>query len=243
MSATRLELKVGMFVIVLLGLAAVMTLKFSETGLRGLKFGNDDKPLKLSLSNAGTVIENAPVQLSGVKIGVVDKITLKPDGAGVIIHVNIFEEYSSQLDKNCTFEIRSTGLMGDEFIAAIPFQERIDRPDDPAHNMLNVRFENKLKNAKKKLLEIDQITEPKERDRERERFLLELRKEARKELLKEAKEDRKLLKPDEVSPCKPSLDLMAVARDAQQLIRRVDNSMVTLDAAISRMNRARSTFL
>ena len=33
MSASRLELKVGMFVIVLLGIAAVMTLRFSETGL------------------------------------------------------------------------------------------------------------------------------------------------------------------------------------------------------------------
>ncbi|MBT5847057.1 MAG: hypothetical protein HOH86_10720, partial [Verrucomicrobiales bacterium] len=72
MSATRLELKVGMFVIVLLGLAAVMTLKFSETGLGLTKTIS----LKLRSPSAGAVIADAPIQLSGVKIGVIDKVTL-----------------------------------------------------------------------------------------------------------------------------------------------------------------------
>ena len=168
MSATRLELKVGMFVIVLLGLAAVMTLKFSETGLGLTK----TIPLKLRSPSAGAVIADAPIQLSGVKIGVIDKVTLNDDGRGVIIHAEIFEKHWDALDSNTEFRINVTGLMGDEYVAAIP-----------------------------------------------------------------GKEKGKLLKPGARRDCEAPFDLMTVARDAQQLIRRVDNSMLTLDVAINRLDQ------
>jgi ABC-type transporter Mla subunit MlaD len=168
MSANRLEIKVGMFVIVVLGLAAVMTLKFSETGLGLTK----TIPLQLRSPSAGAVIANAPIQLSGVKIGVVDKITLNADGRGVIIHADIFEEHWDALDSNTQFRINVTGLMGDEYVAAIPSEEKGD-----------------------------------------------------------------LLKPGATMNCEAPFDLMTVARDAQQLIRRVDNSMLTLDAAINRLDQ------
>ena len=168
MSASRLEIKVGMFVIVVLGLAAVMTLKFSETGLGLTKTIS----LKLRSPSAGAVIANAPIQLSGVKIGVVDKITLNADGRGVIIHADIFEEHWDALDSNTQFRINVTGLMGDEYVAAIPSEEK----GDP-------------------------------------------------------------LKPGATMNCEAPFDLMTVARDAQQLIRRVDNSMLTLDAAINRLDQ------
>ncbi len=168
MSASRLELKVGMFVIVLLGIAAVMTLRFSETGLGLTK----TIPLKLHTASAGNVIADAPIQLSGVKIGVVDKITLNNDGRGVVIHAEIFEEYWETLDSKTQFRINVTGLMGDEYIAAIPGAEKGEA----------------LKSG--------------------------------------AKRD-----------CEAPFDLMSVARDAQHLIRRVDNSMLTLDSAINRLDQ------
>jgi len=168
MSASRLEIKVGMFVIVVLGLAAVMTLKFSETSLGLAK----TIPLQLRSPSAGAVIANAPIQLSGVKIGVVDKITLNDDGRGVIIHADIFEEHWSALDSNTQFRINVTGLMGDEYVAAIPGEEK----GDP-------------------------------------------------------------LKPGATMNCEAPFDLMTVARDAQQLIQRVDKSMATLDSAINRLDQ------
>jgi ABC-type transporter Mla subunit MlaD len=168
MSANRLEIKVGMFVIVVLGLAAVMTLKFSETGLGLTK----TVPLKLKSSSAGTVIANAPIQLSGVKIGVVDKVTLNDDGRGVVIHVNIFEEHWYALDSNTQFRINVTGLMGDEYVAAVPGKDKGEK-----------------------------------------------------------------LKPGATMPCKAPFDLMTVASDAQQLIRRVDDSMITLTNAINRLSQ------
>ncbi len=168
MSANRLEIKVGMFVIVVLGLAAVMTLKFSETGLGLTK----TIPLQLRSPSAGAVIANAPIQLSGVKIGVVDKITLNADGRGVIIHADIFEEHWDALDSNTQFRINVTGLMGDEYVAAIPGKNKGEK-----------------------------------------------------------------LKPGATMNCEAPFDLMTVARDAQQLIRRVDNSMITLDTAINRLDQ------
>jgi ABC-type transporter Mla subunit MlaD len=168
MSANRLEIKVGMFVIVVLGLAAVMTLKFSETGLGLTK----TIPLQLRSPSAGAVIANAPIQLSGVKIGVVDKITLNADGRGVIIHADIFEEHWDALDSNTQFRINVTGLMGDEYVAAIPSKNKGEK-----------------------------------------------------------------LKPGATMNCEAPFDLMTVARDAQQLIRRVDNSMITLDTAINRLDQ------
>jgi len=168
MSTSRLEIKVGMFVIVVLGLAAVMTLKFSETGLGLTKTIS----LKLRSPSAGAVIANAPIQLSGVKIGVVDKITLNADGRGVIIHADIFEEHWDALDSNTQFRINVTGLMGDEYVAAIPGKDKGEK-----------------------------------------------------------------LKPGATMNCEAPFDLMTVARDAQQLIRRVDNSMLTLDAAINRLDQ------
>ena len=157
-----------MFVIVVLGLAAVMTLKFSETGLGLTKTIS----LKLRSPSAGAVIANAPIQLSGVKIGVVDKITLNADGRGVIIHADIFEEHWDALDSNTQFRINVTGLMGDEYVAAIPGKNKGEK-----------------------------------------------------------------LKPGATMNCEAPFDLMTVARDAQQLIRRVDNSMLTLDAAINRLDQ------
>ena len=72
------ELKVGLFVIVLLALAAIMSLKFSKTG-----FGLDDTySINLRAENAGTVIKNSPVLMSGVKVGYVDEIILNKDESG-----------------------------------------------------------------------------------------------------------------------------------------------------------------
>ena len=77
MSGGRLEFKVGLFVIVLLGLAAVMSIKFSETGF-GLR---DTYSLTLRTSNAGNIIRDSPVLMSGVKIGYVDSFDLTEDGS------------------------------------------------------------------------------------------------------------------------------------------------------------------
>lgn len=125
MSKGRLEMKVGLFVIVLLGLAAVMIFKFSESGL-GL---GDTVSIHLKTKDAGTVIENSPVLMSGVKVGYVDDIQLDVDGS-VTMTVELLSKYADKIDANATFEIKSSGFLGDQYIGVFPptLQDRANRP-------------------------------------------------------------------------------------------------------------------
>jgi phospholipid/cholesterol/gamma-HCH transport system substrate-binding protein len=125
MSSGRVEMKVGLFVIVLLGLAAVMIFKFSESGL-GL---SDTVSIHLKTKDAGTVIENSPVLMSGVKVGYVDDIQLDLDGS-VTMTLELFSKYADNIDANATFEIKSSGFLGDQYIGVIPpsLKDRANRP-------------------------------------------------------------------------------------------------------------------
>ena len=116
MSAGRLELKVGLFVTVLLGLAAIMSIKFNETGF-GLR---KTYSLKLQAQNAGSIIPDSSVMMSGVKIGYVDKIDLQGDKGKVYIKVRLYPEYRDQVCHGSVFRIKSSGFLGDQYIAVQP---------------------------------------------------------------------------------------------------------------------------
>ena len=116
MSTGRLELKVGIFVIVLLGLAAVMSIKFNETGF-GLR---KTYSLKLRTKNAGSIIPDSSVMMSGVKIGYVDKIDLRGEGGKVYIAVKLYPEYRDQVRHGAVFSIKSSGFLGDQYISVQP---------------------------------------------------------------------------------------------------------------------------
>ena len=116
MSGGRLEFKIGLFVIVLLAMAAVMSIKFSESGF-GLR---NTYPLTLRTSNAGTIIRDSPVLMSGVKIGYVDSFDLTEDGREVLINVELYPEYRARVREGVTFRIKSTGFLGDQFIGVFP---------------------------------------------------------------------------------------------------------------------------
>lgn len=119
MSGGRLEFKVGLFVIVLLALAAVMSIKFSESGF-GLR---KTYSLTLRTSDAGTIIRDSPVLMSGVKIGYVDGFDLTEDGTEVLINVELYPEYSKVVREGVTFRIKSSGFLGDQYIGVFPGQK------------------------------------------------------------------------------------------------------------------------
>ena len=119
MSKGRIELKVGLFVIVTLGLAAVMILKFSETGL-GFR---DTIAVTLHAKNAGTVVRESPVLMSGVKVGYVEDINLKESEGAVVVAltVHLYTEHANLvLNQNSTFNIKSSGFLGDQYIGVHP---------------------------------------------------------------------------------------------------------------------------
>ena len=97
-------------------MAAVMSIKFSESGF-GLR---NTYPLTLRTSNAGTIIRDSPVLMSGVKIGYVDSFDLTEDGREVLINVELYPEYRARVREGVTFRIKSTGFLGDQFIGVFP---------------------------------------------------------------------------------------------------------------------------
>ncbi|SVC38513.1 uncharacterized protein METZ01_LOCUS291367, partial [marine metagenome] len=140
MSSGRLELKVGLFVVVLLGLAAIMSIKFSKTGF-GL---SDTFSIKLKTKEAGTVIKNSPVLMSGVKVGYVDEINLDINGSVTLI-VELFSKYAHNIDANVTFEIKSIGFLGDQYVGVFPppeptkpLQDGAEKPCKPPFDIMAV---------------------------------------------------------------------------------------------------------
>lgn len=116
MSTGRLELKVGLFVIVLLGLAAVMSVRFNETGF-GLR---KTYSLTLQTVNAGAIIPDSAVIMSGVKIGYVDHIELRGDGGEVYIEVELYPKYRDMVRHGAVFRIKSSGFLGDQYVDVLP---------------------------------------------------------------------------------------------------------------------------
>lgn len=113
MSKRRLQLKVGIFVLIGLVLAAAMVMRFSKgTGL------SSTYRLQLEAHNAGGIIPGAAVLMAGVPIGSVTEIRLAPDGSKVTMIASIYSKY--KISKNAIFGIATVGFLGDRFISVSP---------------------------------------------------------------------------------------------------------------------------
>lgn len=114
MSKSRLEFKVGLFVLVCLVLLGALLLQFSK-GTLLLKPGYD---LHLTAKNVGGLKNHATVLMSGVQVGTVSSCELAPDGKSVTIHLRIYAKYSIYNDAR--FVIDQSGFLGDQYVAIIP---------------------------------------------------------------------------------------------------------------------------
>ena len=116
MSQARLELKVGLFVLLCLGLLAGLVILFSK----GLSPWTPAYTLRLRTPNAGFIIAGASVRMAGVNIGSVDRVTLDADGKSVTIWLKILKRYTIHSDAR--FVIEQIGFLGDQFVAVLPRQ-------------------------------------------------------------------------------------------------------------------------
>ncbi len=114
MNRSRLELKVGIFVLICLGLLVGLLLQFSK----GTTLFRKTYAIKLNTSNVGGLRPRASVLLSGVQVGTVYDIKLAPDGTNVSIMLRIYSEFVIKDDAR--FEIEQSGFLGDQFVAVYP---------------------------------------------------------------------------------------------------------------------------
>jgi phospholipid/cholesterol/gamma-HCH transport system substrate-binding protein len=116
MSKSRLEWKVGLFVLIGLVLLAALLIQFSK----GLTFFRPTYDIRLHSDNVGGLKPRASVLMSGVQVGTVYKIQLAPDGKSVTITLRIYQQYVIHKDANIS--IKQSGFLGDQFVAIRPTQ-------------------------------------------------------------------------------------------------------------------------
>jgi len=118
MSQSRVEIKVGMFVLLGLTLLALLAILFT----RGAAFYADTYEIYLKSGNVGGIKKGASVLMRGIQIGTVAKATLNPDGKGVTMTLKIRTKYN--LYRDSRFEIEQSGFLGDQFIAIYPGEDK-----------------------------------------------------------------------------------------------------------------------
>jgi phospholipid/cholesterol/gamma-HCH transport system substrate-binding protein len=114
MPKNRLEIKVGLFVLIALVLLAVLVVEFSKRA--SLFHGTYN--LQLNAVNIGGLKERADVLLAGYKIGNVGDIQLSEDERHVAIHLKIDNRF--KIHSDARFVIEQAGFLGDQYVAVIP---------------------------------------------------------------------------------------------------------------------------
>lgn len=114
MDKSRLEMKVGLFVLIGLGLLAVLLIQFSKSTslFRGTYV------LKLHATNVGGLKERSGVLLAGVQVGSVSQIKLADDGKSVTILLRVYSDY--KIYKDARFVIEQAGFLGDQYVSVVP---------------------------------------------------------------------------------------------------------------------------
>jgi len=121
----RLELGVGFFV--LLGLAAIvyLTLKLGA----GALVGSDTYPLEARFANTGGLNKGSMVMLGGVTVGRVEAIRLDPSDFSAIVEMSVLKNV--RLPSDTMASIKTSGLIGDKFVALAPgAEEELLSPSD-----------------------------------------------------------------------------------------------------------------
>jgi len=121
----RLELGVGLFV--LLGLAAIvyLTVKLGA----GALVGSDTYSLEARFANTGGLNKGSTVMLGGVTVGRVEAIRLDPSDFSAIVEMSILKDLRHPSDTMAS--IKTSGLIGDKFIALAPgAEEELLSPSD-----------------------------------------------------------------------------------------------------------------
>lgn len=114
MDSKRLELKVGLFVLIALVLLAVALIQFSK----GTSLFHGTYSLRLHAVNVGGLKERAGVLLAGVQVGSVSAIKLADDGKSVTILLSIYKNFKIYGDAR--FVIEQSGFLGDQYVSVIP---------------------------------------------------------------------------------------------------------------------------
>jgi phospholipid/cholesterol/gamma-HCH transport system substrate-binding protein len=114
MDSKKLQIKVGLFVVIGLALLIMLVIQFSK----GTSVFHGTYTLRLHATNVGGLKQRAAVLLAGVNVGDVSDIQLAQDGKSVTIILKIYRTVTIYSDAR--FVIEQSGFLGDNFVAIVP---------------------------------------------------------------------------------------------------------------------------
>jgi phospholipid/cholesterol/gamma-HCH transport system substrate-binding protein len=114
MNDSGFQYKVGLFVVVGVGLLALLVLNFSK----GFTFLNPTYKLRVILPNAAGLKPSADVMMAGVPIGKVSSMSLAENERTVDIAITVLSKY--KIRKDADIHIDSLGFLGDQYIEILP---------------------------------------------------------------------------------------------------------------------------
>lgn len=121
MKQSNIELSVGAFV--LLGIAAIVW--FAIQAGAGAAIGGSSYELNARFANIGGLKAGSQVFIAGVPVGRVERIDLNPQYAA-IVRLSIKQEV--HLPSDTIASIKTSGLIGDKYVALSPGADSKDLP-------------------------------------------------------------------------------------------------------------------
>ncbi len=112
MEKAKLELVVGIFVLVGIACLAYLSIKLGKLEL----IGGDVYEVEAQFNTASGLKAGASIEIAGVEVGRVKDITLKDDRAAVLLAVN----KSVKLYSDTIASIKTRGIIGEKFMALSP---------------------------------------------------------------------------------------------------------------------------
>ena len=112
MEKAKLELVVGIFVLVGIACLAYLSIKLGKLEL----IGGDVYEVEAQFNTASGLKAGASIEIAGVEVGRVKDITLKDDRAAVLLAVN----KSVKLYSDTIASIKTLGIIGEKFMALSP---------------------------------------------------------------------------------------------------------------------------
>jgi phospholipid/cholesterol/gamma-HCH transport system substrate-binding protein len=112
MNRISIETAVGIFMIIGLACMAYLAVKLGDINL----FGTEQYVLKARFSNISGLKEGSTVEIAGVKVGKVSKISLNNYQAFVELLINP----GIRIQEDAIASIRSQGIIGDKYVKISP---------------------------------------------------------------------------------------------------------------------------
>ena len=118
MSKARLELKVGLFVLLALVLLAGLAFEFSN-GTGSLR---PHYNIQLHARSVSGLKVQSQVLMAGFPVGSISAINLSPNGKEALITLRISKKFDIYDDAR--FVIETSGLLGDQYVAIVPTENK-----------------------------------------------------------------------------------------------------------------------